>query len=117
MKKVIGFSLGLLVLPVIALAQDLDNVETLVGSIGDIVNLLIPLAFAAALLFFFWGVASYIMAAGDEEKRKSGRSIMIWGVVALAVMASVFGLVKFLQDAFDIDSRATVDVPTVDIRN
>lgn len=116
MKKIITLSVLIFALPVIVLAQDLGNVETLIEAVGDIVNLLIPLAFAVGLLAFFYGVARYILSAADEDAKAQGRRIMIGGIIALAVMASVFGIVKFLQEAFDIDDNAQVSVPTVDIR-
>jgi hypothetical protein len=42
---------------------------------------------------------------------------MIWGVIALFVMVSVWGLVNLLGDTFDIDQTDTINVPSVeDIR-
>ena len=52
-----------------------------------------------ALLAFFWGLAKYIFHSNDEEKKAEGKNIMIWGIVALFVMASVWGIVKFIGDA------------------
>jgi hypothetical protein len=57
----------------------------------------------------------YIWNAGDEGKRKEGRGIMIWGVVALFVMVSIWGLVNFIGDAFGIEESP--DVPTPDELN
>jgi len=92
--------------PAIALAQgapSLANVGTLVESISRIINLLIPVVAALALLYFFWGLAVFILNAGDEEKRKKGRDIMIWGIVALFVLASVWGIVSFLGGALGVN--------------
>ena len=110
MKKIIIVSAA--ILPMFAYAQ-LGNVENIATSIGDIINVLIPIVFALALLLFFWGLATYILSAGDPDKKKEGRDKMIWGIVALFVMASVWGLVNFLQDAFDIrgDSAPTISIP------
>jgi len=101
MKKLI-IALSAIALPVFAYAQ-LGNVENIATSIGNIINLLIPIVFALALLYFFWGLATYILSSGDPEKKEEGRNKMIWGIVALFVMASIWGLVNFLQDALDID--------------
>ena len=65
--------------------------------------------FALALLFFLWGLAKYIFAAGNEEAKESGKRIMIWGIIALFIMASVWGIVAFLQDLFGVtDTSITV---------
>ncbi len=113
MKKNIFLAL-LMVLPYFVSAQEqLKNVEGIVGSIGDIVNLLIPIVFALALLYFFWGLAKYILASG--EGKEEGRNTMIWGVVALFVMASIWGIVRFIQSAFNIDNEnpATQNAPGI----
>ena len=101
MKKIALIG-SLLAFPFVAFAQGpaLTNIKTLVGSIGDIIKLLIPIVFALALLFFFWGLARYLLG-GAEDKEKA-KNIMIWGVVALFVMAAVWGLVRFLQSSLGI---------------
>jgi len=60
---------------------------------ADIISFAISVVFALALLFFFWGVAKYILSAGDEESVGTGRRFMVGGIVALLVMVSVWGLV------------------------
>jgi hypothetical protein len=82
-----------------------------VGTLQTVVNALIPVAFAAALLFFFWGLAQYIWG-GAEEKEK-GRNLMIWGVVALFIMASIWGIVGVLQSTFNVGNQNTVTVPGI----
>lgn len=92
--------------PVLAFAQGTGNggsltgLETLVTSAGKIVGKIIPILFGLAILLFFWGVIRFVLAAGDPAKAKEGKSFMIWGIVGIAVMASVYGLVAFLQNAF-----------------
>ena len=101
-------------IPVLTFAQALGNVETFFGSIGRIIGLLLPIVVALALLYFFWGLAKFILAAGDETARAEGKSIMIWGIVALFVMVSVWGLVTWVGEALDIDQGAdSGSIPTV----
>jgi hypothetical protein len=38
-----------------------------------------------------------------EEKRKAGKSFMIWGLIALFVMVSIWGLVGVLSNTFGIN--------------
>ena len=111
MKK---FVLPLLVLtPALASAQNLGNIENLMSSVGRLVDLALPIVVSLALLAFFWGLAKFIFAAGDEESKADGKKIMIWGVVALFVMVSVWGLVGFIGGAFGIQQGGSVNVPTV----
>ncbi|MFA5778282.1 MAG: hypothetical protein WC870_02215 [Candidatus Paceibacterota bacterium] len=64
----------------------------------------IPLIFALATVMFVWGVVQFFILNADEEaKRAQGKQFMIWGIVALAVMLSVWGLVGILGSTFGID--------------
>lgn len=105
MKKLfVGGSL-LLLTPMIVLAQDLGSI---LETITDLVSAATPIIVALALLFFFWGLALYILNAGNEEKKAQGRSIMLWGVIAIFVILSVFGLVAVLQNTFGIQQGETI---------
>ncbi len=110
MKKAIIVS-GSYLLPLLALAQDLSGLTNLVNQIADIIRLIGPVVFGLAIIYFFWGVAKYILAAGDPGEASKGKSIMIYGVIAIAVMASIYGLVAFLQTSFGIDTATTINVP------
>ncbi len=56
---------------------------------------IIPLLFTLAAVLFVWGVVKFfIIDAGEEAKRSQGKQFMIWGLVALVVMSSVWGLVR-----------------------
>lgn len=103
-------------LPVVVFAQG-AGVEGLLNKLARWINIATPIVFALALLAFFWGLAVYIFNAGDEEKRKQGKDIMIWGVIALFVMVSVFGIVRILRETFGINANETAHIPTVQGNN
>lgn len=113
--KRLGFVFGVFALtPVLAFAQELSGIETLFSSLGGIVATLLPIVVALGLLAFFWGLVKFIFSAGDEGAKDAGKRIMIWGLIALFVMVSVWGLVGFIQDSLGIDPDITLDsVPTV----
>ena len=64
---------------------------------------IIPLIFALALAMFVWGVVQYVIYSSEEAKKEKGRQFMIWGIIALTVMVSVWGLVKMLGNSFGIE--------------
>jgi len=98
MKKLIPFT-GLLMLPAITFAQ---TIQTVIATVGNILNLLIPIVITLAVIYFFWGVAKYILNADNEEKKAEGRSIMIYGIIALFVIVSVWGLIGLLGNTFNV---------------
>ena len=109
MKKVIIAALAFA--PSLAFAQNLDNLQTLLSSVGRLVDLALPIVVAIALLTFFWGLVRFIFAGA--EAKEEGKSLMIWGIVALFVMVSIWGLVRFIGNAFNIQSGGTIEVPKV----
>lgn len=67
------------------------------------INLLeqaIPIFFALALLIFFWGVARFIWNAGNESIRLSGRKFMVYGIITLFVMITIWGILQALDCTF-----------------
>lgn len=88
--------------PMVAFAQ--TPVDGLITSVKGWVTLATPIVVGIGLLAFFWGLVKYIYNADSEDAKENGRRIMIWGVVALFVMVSVWGLVAFVSDALIGDS-------------
>jgi hypothetical protein len=53
---------------------------------------------------FFWGVVQYVINDSEEAKKAKGRQFMIWGLIALFVMFTVWGIVKLLAATFGFDT-------------
>ncbi|MFA5841072.1 MAG: pilin [Candidatus Paceibacterota bacterium] len=69
-------------------------------------NSIIPLIFALATVMFVWGAVNFFIINADEEaKRAQGKQFMVWGIIALAVMLSVWGLVGILTSTFGINGN------------
>ncbi len=113
MKKVIIAALAFV--PVIASAQNLGNLETLLRSVGRLIDIALPIIVAIGLLAFFWGLVKFIFAG--EEGKKEGQSLMIWGLVALFVMVAVWGIVRFIGSAVGITQEGgAITPPSVNLR-
>ena len=89
----------ILLVPAVALAE-ITDFRSFVGKILDILGLLIPIIFGLALIFFFWGVAMFIFSAGDEKKREEGKYTLMWGIIILFIMISIWGIIKVLLNTF-----------------
>ncbi len=100
--------------PALAFAQaNLGGISSLVANIAGILVQVIPIVFAIAIIVFFWGMVQFLRAAGDEKAKTAGRNHMIWGVIAIAVMISIYGLVAWLQTAIGIGNQTSAPLPTV----
>lgn len=60
-----------------------------------ILNPLIYLIFALALLVFLYGVFEFIKNSDDAEERKKGGQHILWGVIGMAIMISAYGIINF----------------------
>jgi hypothetical protein len=116
MKKMIYGMVALLGAPVFVLAQGtnpaVSTLTNLANGAASIVTILLPVAASLAVLFFFWSLAMFILSSGSAEKGKN-KTQMLWGVVAIFVIFSIWGLVGFLRSTFGIDDDATMAAPSI----
>jgi fumarate reductase subunit D len=89
--------------PSIAFAYRFDNITQLINYIYLIIrDSILRLIFALAVLAFFWGVFKTIRDANDSKAREEGRYFMLYGIIAIFVMVSMWGLVRVLTNTFGI---------------
>ena len=91
--------------PLIVAAQQTSRgwsgigINKLISEAQALLDRLVPLLIGLALLLFLWGVFRFMLArGGSEDERKEGRQFMLWGLIALFVMVSVWGLVGILGE-------------------
>lgn len=53
-----------------------------------------------ALLLFAFGVIKFIATAGDDQSRAAGKQLMVWGILSLFIMVSVWGIVEIISATF-----------------
>ena len=67
-----------------------------------IVNPIIGVIFAAGLAYFLWGLMVFIFNAGNEGKRTEGKQHMLWGLVGMFIMMSVFTILRVGLNTFGV---------------
>ncbi|MHB1770066.1 MAG: hypothetical protein ACYCPH_03255 [Minisyncoccota bacterium] len=73
------------------------------GIIGALNIIVVPLIFALAFASFLWGVANYFFLHGGEDKsREEGKQFILWGILGMVVLFSVWGLVNMLLSTLGI---------------
>ena len=74
------------------------NFSGLVNIFIELSLLAIPVVAGIALLAFIWGLIKFISRVGGDEKAVTeGQKLMIWGLIALFVMMSVWGILRFFS--------------------
>jgi hypothetical protein len=77
----------------------MSSVYRLIDSIEFLIIIpLIKLLFAAGLVFFFWGLAQFIMNADSDEGRTKGKQHMIWGIVGMFIMIGAYAIINILTN-------------------
>ena len=110
--------------PASVLAQTLNDYQ---GSASDptlvtylyvftsLLNYIVPVIFAIAIIYFFWGVVKFVIADSEQAKDK-GRDTIVYGLIGLVVMFSVYGLIKVVQKTFGIDKAGSqLTTPTLTV--
>lgn len=92
-------SIALLTTPIVAFAAP-RNLTELMYLFIDLLDQAVVVVAGLALLFFFWGLAQLILNSDNEEKKKTGKSIMVWGIIILFVMFSIAGILRVLDNTF-----------------
>lgn len=132
LSKLAGLAVGFgstLVVPLIALAQvgntgnnakiacasgaQVTSIQTFICKLDDILSALVPFLVALGIIYFVWGVVTYVIAS-DEEAKKTGRNRMIYGIIGLVVIVAVWGIVNWVTNSFGgVGNTGTITLPQV----
>ena len=86
----------------------LNNVNT------EIVDPLIKLMFALAIAYFLYGAFEFFLNQENDEKKTTGKSHMLWGVIGITIMMGVFVMLNIIMQTFNIKGinpqTGTVDI-------
>ena len=83
-------------IPAVSLANG-PTFASVTNSWVGLLNALIGLIASAAVLFFFWGMAMVILGSGDTNKVAEGKQRIVWSLLGLVVMFSIWGILRFVQ--------------------
>ena len=96
----------------------ISSIGRLIQTFNDTVVKSLSTLFASlAMVAFFYGIVEYIWGIRDAkpEKISNGQRFMTWGLVALFVMFSVWGIIKYGQRIFGIDGGGQITVPSLQV--
>ena len=92
---------SILLLPILVSAatpRPVTDFSSFVGLIVDILTLLITITFALTVIAVIWGVVkNWIINGGSAEGVENGKHYAVVGIIVLAIMTSVWGIVYMLR--------------------
>lgn len=69
-----------------------------------IVNPAILLIFTAGFFLFVWGLVQFMLNIEKGAEYEEGKMHMLWGIVGMFVMASVYGIIALLDSTFGLQA-------------
>jgi Na+-driven multidrug efflux pump len=88
----------------IAEAQSASDIDGFIERVNTvIVNPLIILFFAIAFMLFFAGLLRFFFQRDQSsDEAKKGRRHMLWGIIGMFIMMSVFGIMAAIKNTLGV---------------
>ncbi|MEK9153911.1 MAG: hypothetical protein AAB798_00400 [Patescibacteria group bacterium] len=67
-----------------------------------IINPAILLIFTAGFFLFVWGLVQFLLNLDQGGENEDGKKHILWGIVGMFIMASVYGILALLDNTFDL---------------
>lgn len=101
----------------IAYAAPSKNLDEFLANVNEfIINPLILFLFALAILFFLYGVFEFFLNQSNDEKKTTGKQHMLWGIVGIAIMLSVWTILGIIINTLGISEVKINSDDTVEIK-
>jgi len=98
--------------PTICNGGQITTLQGVLCKVSEILNAVIPVLIVLGVVYFVWGVITYVISS-DEEAKKAGRNRIIYGIIGLAVIVGLWGLVNILKNTFGLNNIQNINFPTV----
>lgn len=111
MKKIFLTLSILTIIPsfVFALPTNLDGILKL-GL--ELIDLIIPIMSGFIFIIFFYGTGIFILSQGDGVKSKIGKSYMLWSVLGLFLLFSLWGIIQVMSNELEFGKIKRPTLPT-----
>jgi len=90
----------------------ISTLQGVICKLNEILGAVLPFLIALGVIFFVRGVITFVIA-DDEEAKTSGRNRMIYGIIGLAVIIGLWGLVRIVTNTFGLSNVQNITLPTV----
>src|SRR3989344_6640474 len=67
------------------------------------INPAILVIFAFGFFLFVWGLIEFLWNLRGGEVQNDGKQHMIWGIVGMLIMVSVFGIISLIDSTFNLN--------------
>lgn len=82
-----------------------SGVRGFLGTIQGLLNAVVPILISLGIVYLVWGIVQYMIGDSEEAKTK-GKERVIFGIIGLAIIISVWGLVSIVTKTFNLEGSA-----------
>jgi len=83
--------------------------EFITGATSFIGNVVLPMLFAVALLFFVWNAFKFfILEADNKDAKDKARDMALYGIGAFVLLVSIWGVVNLLISGLGLNQNSYV---------
>jgi len=81
-----------------------DGVDDFMAKVNEhVLNPVVLLLFTVAFIYFLWGVSQFILnSESSDDAKTNGKNHMLWGVIGMTIMFSVWGILGIVLGTFNI---------------
>lgn len=104
--KSIGYACGVvLFFPHMVFAQEITDLE---DAVATIFNSIAPLFVGLAVVFFLWQLLKFTRLAEGDKERDEAKGLMVYGIIAILVMVSIWGIIAVLTHMLDLQNDRSI---------
>ena len=94
---------GLLAMPVMGIATDIDTLETydVVDTLENIIDWVYTVVMIVAVIYMILGGFAYITAEGDPTKLEKAKKQILWALFGVGIVLLASGLVEFVENMME----------------
>lgn len=91
------------------------SIDNFLASVNKhIFNPLIYFLFAVAFVVFLFGVVKFLANQDNESERSTGKKHMIFGLIGLTIMFTVWALINIIVGTLNISDDVTPDSSSIE---
>ncbi|PIR83699.1 hypothetical protein COU18_03430 [Candidatus Kaiserbacteria bacterium CG10_big_fil_rev_8_21_14_0_10_51_14] len=81
----------------------MNSVSDVMGKfVTYIIDPAILLIFSAGFFLFLWGLVEFMWKLNAGGENDEGKKHMLWGVIGMFIMVSVYGILSLIINTFDL---------------
>lgn len=100
MKKLFG-SIVAFAVPMLGFAATYNNLDDIIKDVFRYGNIAISILISFAVIYIIFAVVNYVISGDDGEKLAAAKNKILWGVIGLVVILSIWGIVRVVRNTFN----------------